>query len=333
MEYVGCDYCGSAESTVVARQTDLLHKTTDEVFSIVRCQGCGLQYTNPRPGPDEIGRYYASDYAFHAPLSSWRRWIDRALDAWANSPFAIVAAALPPVARRLVARVRPTVADPVLEYYRSGGEGTFLDIGCGSGWHAHYWGGQSSLLACRGLADVAGVEISDAARASLAKSGVRCWPNLAAVPDSERFGLIRMNWSLEHVHSPSAYFAFIAAHLKPGGRAVIAVPNYDGLIYRLAPDCVELPVHLYHFRPQDVLAYGKRHGLCKISVTTFSYPEMFRVAAEVGLLPVVLASRSGIVAAREMLRTLVPFDQAGWGNDMVVILEKSLPAGAMSGSA
>lgn len=333
MEYVNCDYCGCAESGVVARQTDLLHRTTDEVFSIVRCAGCGLHYTNPRPGPGEIGRYYAADYAFHVSPPAWRRWADRALDVWANSPLAGLARVLPPVARRLAARVRPMVGDPVLEYYRSGGEGTFLDIGCGSGWHAHYWGGQSAVLALRKRAAVAGVEVSNAARASLSESGVRCWATLAAVPDSEIFGLIRMNWSLEHVHAPNAYFSFMASHLKPGGRAIVAVPNYDGLIYRLAPDCVELPVHLYHFRPKDVLAYGERHGLRGISVTTFSYPEMFRAAAAAGLWPSAFSSCSGIVAAREMLRTLAPFDQAGWGNDMVVVLEKSLPPGAMSGSA
>ena len=193
--------------------------------------------------------------------------------------------------------------------------------------------GTSAVLALRERAEVAGVEVSDAARASLSESGVRCWATLAAVPDSEIFGLIRMNWSLEHVHAPNAYFAFMASHLKPGGRAIIAVPNYDGLIYRLAPDCVELPVHLYHFRPKDILAYGERHGLRGISVTTFSYPEMFRAAAAAGLWPAAFSSCSGIVAAKEMLRTLAPFDQAGWGNDMVVILEKSLPPGAMSGSA
>lgn len=333
MDFVNCDFCGSAESEVVARQADRLHRTTDEVFVIVRCLCCGLQYTNPRPGPDEIGRYYASDYAFHASSPAWRRWLDRALDLLANSPLAIVVSILPPVARRIAARIRPTISDPVLDHYGDGRGGAFLDIGCGSGWHAHYWGGQSSLLACRRWAEVAGIEVSDAARRSLAEAGVRCWAHITEVPDSEFFGLIRMNWSLEHVHSPTDYFTFISAHLQAGGRAVIAVPNYDGLIYRLAPDCVELPVHLYHFRPKDILGYAARHGLFVVRQVTFSYPEMFRAAAEVGLLPSVFSSRLGISAAKEMLRTLAPFDQAGWGNDMVIVLEKSLPSGGVSDGA
>lgn len=323
MEHVNCDFCGADDTQVVARQTDLLHKTTDEVFSIVRCRQCGLQYTNPRPSEREIGRYYASGYAFHNVPSGVRRWLDRLMNRWANSPMALLAASVPPVARRLAARVKPSVIDPVIEYYREGGSGTFLDIGCGAGQHAHFWGQQSALLTCREWADVAGVEVSEAARTSLTAAGVRCWAGLSDVPDRETFGLIRMNWSLEHVHSPNMYFEFIARHLKNGGRAVVAVPNYDGLIYRLAPDCVELPIHLYHFRPDDILAYGRKHGLRTMSVTTFSYPEMFRAASETGLLPSTFPARLGIGEAREMMRTLLPFDRSGWGNDLLVVFEKS----------
>lgn len=323
MEYVKCDFCGGDDTQIVARQTDLLHRTTDEIFSIVRCKQCGLQYTNPRPSREEIGRYYAAGYAFHAPASGIRQRLDRLMNRWANSPLAMISALVPPIARRLAARVKPSVADPVMAFYKGGGTGTFLDIGCGAGLHAHFWGQQSALQTCKQRIEVAGIEVSDAARASLSAAGIRCWAALADVPDSEMFGLIRMNWSMEHVHSPDAYFSFIASHLQRSGRAVIAVPNYDGLIYRLAPDCVELPIHLYHFRPHDLRAYGERHGLSLLSMTTFSYPEMFRAAAEAGLLPATVPGHLGIGTAKEMMRTLRPFDLSGWGNDMVAVFEKS----------
>ena len=56
MEIVPCDLCGSDDSEKVAEQTDLLHKTTSEIFSVVRCNNCGLHFTNPRPDINEIGR-------------------------------------------------------------------------------------------------------------------------------------------------------------------------------------------------------------------------------------------------------------------------------------
>ena len=49
MEQVACDFCGCAEATAVTRQTDVLHHTTDEMFTIVSCNQCGLHYLNPRP--------------------------------------------------------------------------------------------------------------------------------------------------------------------------------------------------------------------------------------------------------------------------------------------
>ncbi len=101
------------------------------------------------------------------------------------------------------------------------------------------------------------------------------------------------------------------------------MPNYSGLIYRLVPDCVELPVHLYHFRPADIVAYGVQHSLSVVEVKTFSYPEMFRAAAEVGLLPPVFPSLIGISEAIAIRDFLKPLDELGWGNDMLVILKKS----------
>ncbi|MDO8773264.1 MAG: methyltransferase domain-containing protein [Burkholderiaceae bacterium] len=323
MEYVKCDLCSSDKHEPVAHQTDRLHRTTEEVFTVVRCAQCGLHFTNPRPTPAEIGRYYAAGYAFHASAPSWRRRLDRILDWAANGPLAGLAAPLPMLAKRLAARVRPSVTDPVLRFYREGGQGTFLDIGCGAGIHAHFWGAESALQSCHRRVDVAGVEISETARAALTEAGIRCWPDLSSVPPEENFGLIRMNWSLEHVHSPREYFSFIARHLSSEGQAIITVPNYSGLIYRLAPDCVELPVHLYHFRPEDIVAYAGEHGLSSVEVKTFSYPEMFRAAAEAGLLPSEFSSHLGIVKAKALLDFMKPLDDLGWGNDMLVVLKKT----------
>jgi SAM-dependent methyltransferase len=170
------------------------------------------------------------------------------------------------------------------------------------------------------LADVAGVEVAVRARETLAAAGIRAWADLAEVPGSERFGMIRMNWSLEHVHSPARFFAFLRDRLEPNGRAVIAVPNYDGLIYRLAPDCVELPIHLYHFRPLDIENYAARHKMRVVDLRTFSYPQMFVVAAQAGMLPESFACEAGLRAGRAFQSALERFDRANWGNDMIAVL-------------
>ena len=333
MELVNCDLCGSADNAAVAHQTDRLHATTDENFTVVRCAGCGLHYLNPRPGPNEISRYYGQGYSFHALPSRMRRAAGAALEWLANSPFASLLAIWPPMGRRLVAHLKPGLRDPVRAYFKAGGRGSFLDIGCGSGVHAHFWGYRGSLLAYRALAPVAGVETAAGARAALANAGVAVHASLAEVPAGESFGMIRMNWSLEHVHAPSDYFRFIADRLIPGGQAVIAVPNYGGMLYRLAPDCVEVPVHLYHFRTGDIHRYAQKVGLKVRQTVTFSYPQMFVVAARAGMLPLPFTNFENFSEARAFAHALKVIDQCGMGNDVVVTLEKPHTEGASATDA
>ncbi len=321
METVPCDLCGSPESVLVAKQTDKLHSTTEEVFYVVSCSHCGLTFTNPRPSRKEIGRYYAELYAFHDAPTLLRRLGGALASKLVNSPLSILVDLVPPIAHRLIPYLKPKISDPVRAYYAKGGQGDFLDIGCGGGASAHFWGKNGALLAYRSLASVAGVEVAERARASLHVAGIEAWPNLESVPANRKFGMIRMNWSLEHVHAPSEYFSFIRDRLLPGGLAMIAVPNYDGLIYRVAPDCLELPIHLFHFKPSDIYNYAVRYGLRVVNMQTFSYPHMFVAAAKVGLLPEAFAKTTGLRSAKAFQTTLHQFDKSNMGNDLIAILE------------
>ncbi len=320
MEQVACDICGSTDAEEVTSQTDILHKTTTEVFTVVRCRGCGLQFLNPRPSRDEIGRYYSDEYSFHAAPSKLRRAISSALSWIANSPLHPIFNIVPGLNRKLSMYVLPRIADPV-RAFSTGGK--ILDIGCGSGLSAHFWGEQGALLAYSKIADVYGVEVSDRAREALSTAGIPAYKNLAEVPADLRFETIRMNWSLEHVHSPAEYFDFITSRLTKGGKAIIAVPNYDGLLYAMARECVEVPIHLYHFRVQDIVRYAEKFGLAVIAQKTFSYPQMFFFAASI--LPALakgFAPAMPISEARLFQKILGRFDEQGMGNDMIVVLEK-----------
>ena len=323
MEQVSCDFCGERDYTTVTRQTDILHRTTDETFTIVSCNRCGLNYLNPRPARDEIGRYYADQYSFHAAPSRFRLFAADVLDAVANSALHWLFCWVPYLNRKLAARVKPRIADPVLRHLAPGVPRKILDIGCGSGLSAHFWGPRGSLQSYRRVASVAGVEVDDSARKSLVDSGIPAYRSIDDVPAAECFDIIRMNWSLEHVHSPTSYFRFIADHLADGGKAIIAVPNYDGLLYRIAKDCVEVPIHLYHFRRQDIVNYADKFGLALAEFQSFSYPQMFVVAAQAcAALPAELSAGPGLHEARQLQRLLSKFDALGLGNDMLAIFEK-----------
>ena len=324
MEQVACDFCGGSGTAEVTSQTDILHRTTDEVFTIVRCSGCGLQFVNPRPPRDEIGRYYAEHYSFHVAPTRIRRFAADVLELIANGPLYRLFGLAPYLKRKLGTHVKPRIPDPVRRHLPAGAGRRILDIGCGAGTSAHFWGHRGSLLGYRNIATVCGVEVDDEARHALEANGVAAFRSIDEITEAEKFDVIRMNWSLEHVHSPAHYFRFIAAHLAAQGKAVIAVPNYDGLLYRAAPDCVELPIHLYHFRPRDILNYAQKFGLAVVESTTFSYPEMYVVAAATcPSLKGFFDGGLGVIEARQMQQTLSRFDALGLGNDMLFVLEKA----------
>ena len=321
MEHIICDYCGKDSFTEIAQQTDLIHKTTNEEFIIVKCDNCGLNYTNPRPSQEEIKRYYASSYSFHKQKSKTHLWLTSIAKFLVKSPLSYLLDILG-IGEKLIPYLTPNIQDPVMNFYRSGGTGKFLDIGCGSGISAHLWGPNGALFAYKKITNVAGIEIADNARKLLTAQGIQAWDSITAVPNEEKFTIIRMNWSLEHVHSPDKYFAFIASHLENKGRAIIAVPNYSGLIYKISPSCVELPIHLYHFTPNDMKNYGAKHGLKLFSIKTFSYPAMFNEATKLGLIPKSLSLASSLSEAKKLQKVLNKFDDAEMGNDMIAIFER-----------
>ena len=325
MEIVNCDLCGSKNYKIVTTQTDLIHETTKDYFSIVECEDCGLNYTNPRPSPEEIGAFYPKSYTFHH-VSGLRTFIKTSIIGkfirWiANSPLAYIFFFIPPISNLLASLVKPKIQDPVLKYIKERDIKSFLDIGCGSGIDPHFWRTGSSLIKCNRIIKVFGCETDESSRTFLNDNGIHCWSKIEEVEKDKKFDLIRMNWSMEHVHTPSKYFEFFDNHLSLEGRAIVCVPNYKGLIYRLAPNCVELPIHLYHFSENNLRSYSKKHNLELTNSFTFSYPGMFLFANDVGLLPPRSFLR-GIFFSNKLQIILNIFDKFGMGNDIVVTIRK-----------
>src|SRR5262249_5908942 len=60
--------CPICDSTKFYQYLSCIDYTVSrETFQIVKCESCGLLFTNPRPSQDEIGKYYQSDeYISHS---------------------------------------------------------------------------------------------------------------------------------------------------------------------------------------------------------------------------------------------------------------------------
>jgi SAM-dependent methyltransferase len=72
---------------------------------------------------------------------------------------------------------------------------------------------------------------------------------------------------LEHVHNPMRYFEKAARLLKPGGRLIFLVTNFESLSSR-ALFREDVPRHLYFYTKETVERYCRENGLSPLGVTT-----------------------------------------------------------------
>jgi 2-polyprenyl-3-methyl-5-hydroxy-6-metoxy-1,4-benzoquinol methylase len=185
---------------------------------VVVCIRCGLGRLHPMPDLEQLGSFYPSEY-YGEPGRKFQGLVER-LVRWVGARhIEFLSGDLPPHSR-------------------------VLDLGCGRGVIL-------GALADRGL-EVHGVEVSaDAARGADPRAEIRIAPRLAdaGYPDAH-FDEVVIWHVLEHLHDPK--HALLEAHriLRPGGRLVVAVPNFSSLQARWAGAAwfhLDLPRHLWQF--------------------------------------------------------------------------------------
>jgi 2-polyprenyl-3-methyl-5-hydroxy-6-metoxy-1,4-benzoquinol methylase len=73
--------------------------------------------------------------------------------------------------------------------------------------------------------------------------------------EEKQFDVITLWHVLEHVHDLSGYLTQIKKILKPDGLLVVALPNpvcADEAIYKKQWAGWDVPIHLWHFKPQNI---------------------------------------------------------------------------------
>ncbi len=217
---------------------------TRDAFDVVECQECGIATTSPMPTPDRIADYYPVGY--HATPGR-RRF-----------PSAVVA-----IQRLLYAsRARTT------ERLAGGRPGRVLDIGCGPGW---------LLQAFRRRGWQAhGVELTDASAAHAREVlgiNVHVGP-IEAWPWPEGYFDAVMLWHvLEHWTDPRVVLAKATSLLRPGGVALVAVPNFGSLEARATRDGwfhLDVPRHVVHATPRWLRGELRSHGLESVAMSYFA---------------------------------------------------------------
>ncbi len=235
IHYEGCPICHSDNIHQKFSAKD--YTVSGESFMIFQCNECRGAFTQDVPGIDEIGRYYASEnYISHSDTS----------EGLINKLYHTVRKRTLQQKKELVAQITGKSS------------GNLLDIGCGTGAFLHTM--QQAGWQITGLEpdETARLKAAELYRVNPLPSGEL----FSLAPES--FDAITMWHVLEHVHALHEYIVQIKSLLKPGGRLVVAVPNYtspDALHYQQYWAALDVPRHLYHFSPTSMKALMALHGL------------------------------------------------------------------------
>lgn len=226
-----CPVCRGRSFTPTFSPTD--HTVSKERFLLTDCTTCGARFTNPRPSPADIGRYYVSeDYISHTNTS---KGIQDKLYQW--------------VRHRAIHSKHQLIA----AYHT---QGLALDMGCGTGEFLAY-------LKSQGY-QTQGVEPSLAAREQAIRNhALEIVPELDQIPSREQFSVISLWHVLEHVHDVRETLRKLHARLQTGGLLVIAVPDresWDAGFYGEQWAAYDVPRHLSHFRRRDLHRLLREQG-------------------------------------------------------------------------
>ncbi|MEK7451515.1 MAG: class I SAM-dependent methyltransferase [Patescibacteria group bacterium] len=224
----------------------MIRKDDWRKFYVRQCENCGFVYLNPQPEWEELRRFYGGGYYMaddlpqnkqHSPFYNFLRKAKRAIFGAPNPKF----------------------------WNFGGAKGKFLDIGCGNGAYESY-----VILNYPGW-EFHGVEPNESSfRVAETVSGFQVFNgNLEdARYENNFFDAILMNHSLEHLPDPSAALKECQRILKPGGRLVIGVPNFNCPARRFFGSCwihLDAPRHLFHFSAGVLSGMLKKAGFSVVS--------------------------------------------------------------------
>ncbi len=232
--YHQCPLCGSASVYPALSAKD--HTVSGEQFEIWHCDDCTGRFTQRVPVAAAIGAYYQSaSYVSHSDTEK----------GLVNRLYHLVRNYTLTTKRKLVQEVTGTTI------------GALLDVGAGTG-------AFSNAMLMAGW-QVTALEPDETARENAKKKyGLEpSSPDQLFSLQPDQFDAITLWHVLEHVHDLHGYLSQFHCLLKPGGRLLIAVPNYtsyDAKVYGGFWAAYDVPRHLYHFSPKSMQMLGNAKG-------------------------------------------------------------------------
>lgn len=232
METIPCNTCGQSSFRFLHSKNSPL----GEIFTIVSCETCGLVQVNPQPNLEAVKKYYDDSY--------FTQRTERGYDNYYSSEL-----------RKEISRVfQMNLHD--LDFFTWEGERKLqnqtskkplssLDIGCAAGYFVAY-------MKERGY-EAKGIEIADGpVRFARETLGLSIFQDNFLEWDKgfqNKFDVITLWATIEHLHQPKETLEKIKKHLLPGGILILSTCRYgflakwNGLNWRY----LNVPEHLYYY--------------------------------------------------------------------------------------
>lgn len=231
---IPCNLCDASDVEVIGDRDRDGHPLRTTI-----CRRCGLVWSNPRPGEDEVRKYYSTEYRL-----DYKGQATPSLRQVARS------------ARGAVNRYRS-----LSPYLREGAR--ILDAGAGGG---------EVVYVLRQLGfDASGLE-PDERYARHAREVLGVPVATGFVQDAEfpagHFDVVTMYHALEHVEDPLAILTRLRGWTAEGGVLLIEVPNVEATC--MSPSRRFHFAHFYNFNRQTLEGLGRRAGFEPIETKTSS---------------------------------------------------------------
>ena len=226
LETTSCPACNTISQSHYLNSCDFLQ--THEDFSMVKCQACGVVYTNPRVCENSIGQYYAPDYTSYAPSKDNKS--KRSVKS---------------LAKLIYHDEHQKIASLLLK----NNVRSVLEVGPGNG-------GLIKYLHENGF-EVTGVELDDVCVERIKAMGIACYKGtLESVKDQLlKYDAVIMCQVLEHVYHPVNSLKIIHSILSDNGILYLSIPNigsYEARLFGKYWRGLDLPRHITHFSPVTI---------------------------------------------------------------------------------
>jgi SAM-dependent methyltransferase len=251
-ETVPCPLCGGSDSRHRFYSQDILYGLPGD-YALVECVRCGLNYVNPRPTIQALGRHYPEDYFASRPPEKapvlLRPFVRAIVTGQAMSRIGAV--------ERALGRLAPGTK--------------IVDVGCGLNELVRQ---AIRLRKCEGI----GVEfnpkvveyVRDVRRLPIVKGTLE-----DARFDDGAFDLLTMIEYLEHEPNPKDVLREARRVVRTGGHIAIEIPYIDGLPGRtFGPrwGALDLPRHLVFYSKKTLEQMLSETGFRLIHLRTFGIP-------------------------------------------------------------